>query len=208
MTQLLRAFVEDEFRMNMVPTNRFLPPGLPIAINTSNPDKRLEFKRIFERLGISIAFTDQDLDEIDAIHTDVIRHKASRFRGSDRVVIVEDTRLDVEGENVGIHVRWKLNELTRMTGRRAHWVSLIAYRDSDRIVVAEGSVHGVISQPRGPLGFGFDPVFLPDGRDFTLGEDKPDAFNARALSAQNLIAGAVALYPPLDQWDGKWQEHP
>lgn len=194
--------------MNSLTAPHLLPPGLPVVINTSNPDKRLEFSRLFEAMGVPITFTAKDLDEIDADHTSVVRHKASRFHGLDRVVIVEDTRLDVEGGDIGIKVRWKLSELPRLIGLRAHWVSLIAYRQSDRVVVAEGSVHGLISPPRGSMGFGFDPVFLPDGRSLTLGEAKPDEVNARALAAHSLIAGAVALYPPLDHWDGEWQKHP
>lgn len=34
----------------------------------------------------------------------------------------------------------------------------------------EGKINGQIVQPRGTLGFGWDPVFLPDGFDKTFGE--------------------------------------
>jgi XTP/dITP diphosphohydrolase len=40
----------------------------------------------------------------------------------------------------------------------------------------EGRVAGrVVWPPRGTLGFGYDPVFMPDGYDMTFGEMPPDA---------------------------------
>jgi XTP/dITP diphosphohydrolase len=40
----------------------------------------------------------------------------------------------------------------------------------------EGRVAGrVVWPPRGTLGFGYDPVFVPDGYDMTFGEMPPDA---------------------------------
>ena len=42
--------------------------------------------------------------------------------------------------------------------------------------VSEGTVYGsVIRQPRGSGGFGYDPVFLPDGSDLTTAEMTPEA---------------------------------
>ena len=39
----------------------------------------------------------------------------------------------------------------------------------------EGQVHGTITWPmRGDKGFGYDPVFIPDGYDITFGEMDPD----------------------------------
>jgi XTP/dITP diphosphohydrolase len=43
----------------------------------------------------------------------------------------------------------------------------------------EGTVDGVqVWPPRGTRGFGYDPVFLPDGHDITFGEMEPDAKHA------------------------------
>jgi XTP/dITP diphosphohydrolase len=42
-------------------------------------------------------------------------------------------------------------------------------RGEDRVV--EGRVDGVlVREPRGSGGFGYDPIFLPDGRDRTTAE--------------------------------------
>lgn len=45
--------------------------------------------------------------------------------------------------------------------------------------VFEGEVRGrLVFPPRGLKGFGYDPIFLPDGYDITFGEMEPDAKHA------------------------------
>lgn len=61
--------------------------------------------------------------------------------------------------------------------RRAHFVCALtlAWPTVDGkpgpMVTFEGTVHGtLVFPPRGRAGFGYDPIFLPDGRDLTFGE--------------------------------------
>ena len=55
---------------------------------------------------------------------------------------------------------------------QAHFVSAISLAWPDgKTVSFEGKVFGtLIFPPRGGLGFGYDPIFLPDGHDKTFGE--------------------------------------
>ncbi|MCJ2129908.1 RdgB/HAM1 family non-canonical purine NTP pyrophosphatase [Methylobacterium sp. E-045] len=57
------------------------------------------------------------------------------------------------------------------TTRRAHFVSalVIAWPDG-HTETFEGRVFGDLVEPRGSQGFGYDPMFLPDGYDRTFGE--------------------------------------
>lgn len=58
------------------------------------------------------------------------------------------------------------------TSRRAHFVSalVLAWPDGSEALF-EGRVFGeLVFPPRGSQGFGYDPVFRPDGRDRTFGE--------------------------------------
>lgn len=63
-----------------------------------------------------------------------------------------------------------------LTGRpgphRAHFVSALALaRPEAATIVVEGRVDGeLVFPPRGTLGFGYDPIFRPDGHDRTFGE--------------------------------------
>jgi XTP/dITP diphosphohydrolase len=66
-----------------------------------------------------------------------------------------------------------LAELDRRgaTDRRAHFVSalVLAWPDG-HTELFEGRVFGDLVEPRGTAGFGYDPMFLPDGFDRTFGE--------------------------------------
>jgi XTP/dITP diphosphohydrolase len=56
--------------------------------------------------------------------------------------------------------------------RRAYFISalVIAWPDGHEELF-EGRVHGqIVWPPRGDQGFGYDPMFLPDGQDRTFGE--------------------------------------
>ena len=63
-----------------------------------------------------------------------------------------------------------------LTGRpgphRAYFVSALALaRPGATTIVVEGRVDGeLVFPPRGVLGFGYDPIFRPDGHDRTFGE--------------------------------------
>ena len=57
--------------------------------------------------------------------------------------------------------------------RRARFVCSIAIANAAGEIVhsAEGSCHGTLAlDPRGTNGFGYDPLFIPDGFDQTFGE--------------------------------------
>lgn len=77
------------------------------------------------------------------------------------------------------------------TGRRARFTSVIAIADSTGKLVDlfTGSCAGHIANaPRGSGGFGYDPVFVPDGYEQTFGELPPEvkqniSHRARALRA-------------------------
>ena len=61
------------------------------------------------------------------------------------------------------------------TSRRAHFVSalMLAWPDG-HTELFEGRVFGEIVAPRGEAGFGYDPLFLPDGHTRTFGEMSSD----------------------------------
>jgi XTP/dITP diphosphohydrolase len=77
---------------------------------------------------------------------------------------------------------------------RACWFSCvlaIAWPDGESAVY-EGRVDGTYSwPPRGTMGFGYDPVFVPNGRDVTFAELDPaekQAMSHRADAFRKLVA--------------------
>lgn len=174
-------------------------------LNTSNRGKLEEFQCLFAAHGHQLTATAIDIKEINADPITVVTHKASQLPEG---VLVEDTSLEIEGASVGIHVKWLLDHLQECVGRKAHWIVLLAYHDKDKVHIYKGEVIGTIVEPRGKGGFGFDPVFLPDGAKHTLAEAKPDAVNARALAVKALLTQAKPHHTcsVLKDWQGEWQQ--
>ena len=173
-------------------------------MNTSNAGKIQEYSDLFAQQGLELTFTHIDLREIVADAVTVAAHKASHV---DEFILIEDTSLDIENEDVGINIKWLLIHLDQFLGKRAVWTTYLAYRDKNKIYMYKGEVKGIIVSPRGDKGFGFDRYFLPDTSKYTLAEDKPDQINARAHAVKALIKKqSFAVVEAIHDWQGSWQQ--
>jgi XTP/dITP diphosphohydrolase len=169
-----------------------------IKVNTSNVNKLKEFRNY---LGSHVISEVADLDEPDSDPVTVIRYKASQF---DKV-IVDDTSLEVEGEKVGVNVKWMLNQLSNFVGKKAIFRCLLGIRSGNKVYVFKGEIQGTIVPKRGHS-FGFLPYFQPDGSIKTLAEDLPDEFNARFFAVEDLIHNRPYLTcDVLPIWNGEFQ---
>jgi XTP/dITP diphosphohydrolase len=85
-----------------------------------------------------------------------------------------------------------LHEMTGISDRRARFRTIIALILDARIHCFEGIVEGTIAgAPRGNGGFGYDPVFIPDGYDQTFAELSADVKNIlshRAIAFKKMLA--------------------
>lgn len=93
-------------------------------------------------------------------------------------------------------VEAKLAALPEGTSRDAHFVCALALAWPDgHVEWFEGRVDGaLVWPPRGDCGFGYDPMFVPDGRAETFGEMDPDAKHAmshRADAFRQLVAAVL-----------------
>ena len=63
------------------------------------------------------------------------------------------------------------------TGTAAYFICVLALSQPEKEdVVFEGRVDGTLSfPPRGDLGFGYDPIFIPTGYDITFAQMEPNA---------------------------------
>lgn len=99
-----------------------------------------------------------------------------------------------------------LSELKGQTNRRARFVCVIAlaYRGID-VKTFRGEVNGeIIPEPRGSFGFGYDPVFVPDGYKQTFGELGPevkDRISHRAQALEKLVAFIKAELDSMDDFE-------
>ena len=72
-----------------------------------------------------------------------------------------------------------LDEMKGQTNRRARFVCAIAIAINGAVIESfAGEIKGtIVDAPRGESGFGYDPVFQPDGYDQTFGEMAPELKN-------------------------------
>jgi XTP/dITP diphosphohydrolase len=97
------------------------------------------------------------------------------------------------GRDFGVAMQLVETALQGKTDRSAHFVCALALAWPDgHLETFEGRVDGtLVWPPRGAHGFGYDPVFRPDGRDITFGEMAPDdkhAISHRADAFAKLVA--------------------
>lgn len=120
----------------------------------------------------------------------------------------EDTGLEVEalGAAPGVHtaryagdekspeanIALLLKNLLGKTSRRARFRTVIALIFNGKETLLEGICEGSIAaQKSGTGGFGYDPVFIPDGYDRTfaeLGDDVKNKISHRAQATKKLVA--------------------
>lgn len=88
-------------------------------------------------------------------------------------------------------------ELGENEDRSAYFLCALALAWPDgHVETFEGRVDGILVwPPRGTRGFGYDPVFLPDGENLTFGEMEParkHAMSHRARAFARLMAACLA----------------
>jgi XTP/dITP diphosphohydrolase len=80
------------------------------------------------------------------------------------------------GKDFGSAMQRVQRELDGKADRRAHFICALALAWPDgHVEGVEGRVDGtLVWPPRGSRGFGYDPMFLPEGRALTFGEMEPE----------------------------------
>ena len=188
-----------------------------MVLATHNPGKIRELEKLLEGLPIELKNLRhlgviKDVEETGSTFRANAELKAAAFaRQTGLYSLADDSGLEIEalGNAPGVHsARFagketgydvKIPKLLAMldeTGdaaRRARFVCAMALSNSggEIIHVVEGTCKGSIAAgPRGSGGFGYDPIFRPDGFDLTfgeLGEDIKQQISHRAEASRLII---------------------
>lgn len=172
-----------------------------------------EFKlKEFQRFGIDNLLIEKgrDLKEVEADAYTVALYKAIEA-GVGR--IIEDTSLEVEGEDIGVNIRWLLDHLDAYSGKKAIWKVLLGFNDGHSISLFKGVTEGIILKRFDELkGFGFDSLFVPNGSDLTLYEleekGQKDEFSARKRAVLSFLRDERVLSKTISDipvWQGQYQ---
>ena len=165
-----------------------------LLIATTNPGKLREIREVLDDLPLALeTLADRpgiaEPEEDGATFAENARLKALHYAAATgRPVVAEDSGLAIDaldGEPGVRSARYegatypdKFRNLFAALDRRAardsgaRFVCALAVADGPRILFeAEGVVEGRITrEPHGENGFGYDPMFLPDGHALTFGE--------------------------------------
>lgn len=178
-------------------------PGKIYEIKLIIGDLPLEFSSLNDFPDVAVAVEDAETYALNAI-------KKAQFYARETGVpaLADDSGLEVEalggapgvishryaGDNANDADRRKflLSKLaeTESDNRRARFVCAIAIATvaGEVINLSEGICEGTITfEPRGESGFGYDPVFVPDGYDQTFGELSDEIKNRISHRARALL---------------------
>ena len=105
---------------------------------------------------------------------------------------VYSARYAGDGHDSEANMRKLLHELEGVAHRQAQFRTAIALIWKGEEHLFEGIIRGtIIGEKRGGSGFGYDPIFQPEGYDRTfaeLGDDIKNRISHRALACQKLAA--------------------
>lgn len=172
---------------------------MKIVLATQNAHKIEEMTQILgntaEVLSLSAFPLDHELPETgETLRENALekaRYVAQKFGVN---CLADDTGLEVdalngapgvysaryagEEKNPAKNMEKLLHELQGQTNRKARFKTVLALILDGREYLFEGAVEGVILQERqGEKGFGYDPVFLPDGFSQSFAEMDPTQKN-------------------------------
>ncbi len=114
---------------------------------------------------------------------------------------VRSARYAGEGRNSDDNVAKVLSELEGKENRKASFRCVISLIIRGHEYLFEGRVDGeIITERRGLAGFGYDPIFRPDGYDQSFAEMEADLKNSmshRGRAVQKLVRFLTDEYPHL-----------
>lgn len=189
-----------------------------IVLATKNQGKASEFERLFGgSIHVRALPSDMELPPETGLtfrENALIKARAAfDSLGGSSAVLADDSGLEVDalGGRPGVfsaryagpmaadsdNVAKLLAELENVSNRAARFVCELVLiipggQNSDPITLfARGEVEGqIVLAPRGTAGFGYDPVFQPEGWEKTLAEAAPeekDAVSHRGRAAKQLL---------------------
>ena len=191
-----------------------LEPGVTLVAATHNPGKAVELAALLDGRFQLVAAGTLGLPEPDETETTFVGNALKARAAADasgHIALADDSGLSVralDGAPGIFSARWagpgkdfavamaKVEERLEASESDDHaaWFTCalaVAWPNGPAVVV-EGRIDGTLTfPPRGTLGFGYDPIFVPDGYEQTFGEMAPaakDAMSHRARAFEKLKA--------------------
>lgn len=170
----IRAILKDKFQIKSLKDIGFvgdIPETNPTILE--NASQKSHF--IYDRYKIN-CFADDTGLEIEALNGEPGVYSA-RYAGEKATY--EDNMYKT------------LREMNGKTNRNARFITVISLIIDGKEYFFEGIVNGIITtEPHGSDGFGYDPIFMPEGYDITFAQMSAELKNSishRGLAMQKLV---------------------
>lgn len=195
-----------------------LQPGSRLVVATHNPGKVPEIAALLEGRFSLVSAGELSLPEPEETEATFAGNALLKARHAANLsglpAIADDSGLSVaalDGAPGVYSARWagpskdftvamaKVEERLEETGSkdRSAWFTsalAVAWPDGPAVIV-EGRVDGTLTFPaRGARGFGYDPIFIPDGGTLTFGEMAPEEKDAISHRARAFAQLKAALF--------------
>lgn len=148
---------------------------IPETGNTLESNARLKARYVYDRTGLNVFADDTGL-EVEALG------------GQPGVITARYAGPECDS---GKNMRKLLAELANEENRRAQFRTVICLKIGEDEYIFEGIVKGTITkQFTGNGGFGYDPIFMPDGYNQTFAEmtmDEKNKISHRGLAIAKLV---------------------
>ena len=184
--------------------------NIKIVFATGNPHKVHEINEISKGSGIEFILPPVGFDPIengkDFLENSAIKAKEAA-RLSSQISLADDSGwcVDVLDCAPGLYsaryaptpqerIDKLLGNLNNVTNRKAKFVCAMTLVDGDGNILNQevGECYGNIAKTQfGTNGFGYDPIFVPDGYDITIAEmseEKKNSISHRSVALNKMLA--------------------
>lgn len=148
---------------------------IPETSDTLEGNAMLKAEYIYEHYGLD-CFADDTGLEVEALNGEPSVYSA-RYAGG-------------EGHNAEANMQKLLQNMQGIQNRKAQFRTVICLITNGKKHLFEGVVKGeIIKEKRGDSGFGYDPIFMPQGYEQTfaeLGNETKNKISHRALAVEKL----------------------
>ncbi len=197
-----------------------LKKGDSLVVATHNPGKLREFRDLFDPLGVAVLSASElgvaEPDETgDTFEANAELKAVATAMATGRLALADNSGLAVAALSgaPGVHsARWageprdfyramakvedelKARGATAEKDRAAEFVCVLCLANpSGAVQFFKGTAPGhLVWPPRGTKGFGYDPIFVPEGYDATFGEMDPARKHAISHRAKAFAAFRAA----------------
>jgi len=171
---------------------------MELLVATHNEHKKEEIQQILGNDCVVKSLTDYNIHEEiiedgDSFHANALIKAKYCFEKTGIPSLGDDSGLAVESLDgrpgifsaryAGDHdfaknIEKVLEEMQGIENRKAYFVTVLCYYDENGAQYFEGRVHGnLLTENKGFKGFGYDPIFVPEGYERTFAEMDPEDKN-------------------------------